>query len=453
MTRLLLLVLFLLPIFGHTSIAQFVVPRQPDDNITGVFTESPLTWQFQQLSADSIFLRGYGVVWDTVQKAWGDTVALLEQSAEPYQGGIKFVETIRSKSPGGTWSPSRRTEVYNPAAWESNQKAKPDSVFYFTWDTGLANWVLQKKIVYAKDSAGYVTQRATFLSGHVIADTLEQFVVDEYWDHPWRIRLVFDAQNGSYKLIDSTLYGFVNDTFCPTTIIFDFQSGQKKPFRRYDFQFFNTLDTYELVTDYWSEEVDFWQSFLQETQAIVPNQLWISKQYITRTSTGPKKYKSTQKYYHSDWSPRHFYYEYFPSLEAFPDSVVRRDYVRDSLNGLISAIIERFQPRYEYVEFFNRFKWEFAWGTAPTVSADQPAAPPAKVQVSRLDRNIFLLDFGPEATGKKHLSLFDTSGKQLKTWSATGNTLQIDLSMCPAGVFYLHIADGRSSQTIPLAVY
>ncbi len=439
--------------FCQALTAQYIAPRQPDDNITAVFTESPLTWQFQQLSTDSVFLRGYGVVWDTTQQAWGDTILLLEQSAEPYQGGLKFAETIRSKTLGSTWLPARRTEVFNPDGWLSNQKTKPDSVFHFTWDAGLASWALQKKIVYEKDLAGYVTLRSTYLSGHAVADTLEQFWVDTFWSVLLHHRLAYDFQSESYMPIDSTDYFFFTDTFSPSGRTYTFQTGQAKPFRRYDFKFFNILDTYELRTDFWSEEIDFWKAYSSENQVVLPNQFWFRKQYVIFTPMGQKKYRANEKYYYPDWSPKQFDYQYHPSLETFPDSVIRRDYLKDSNTGLISTIIERFQPRYEYVEFFNRFKWEFAWGAAPTVSAGQPTAAPAKARVSRVDRGVFMLDFGTETTGRKQLRLFDTSGKLLKTWHTADNTMEIDLSTFPAGIFYLHITDGRASQTVPLAVF
>ncbi|MBV6442953.1 MAG: hypothetical protein EPGJADBJ_04680 [Saprospiraceae bacterium] len=441
-------------IFSQASIsAQYIAPRQTDDNITGVFVESPLTWQFQQLSLDSIFLRGYGVDWDTLQNAWGDTVRLLEQSVEPYQGGLKFTERVWSKQPSGIWEPVHRTEVFNPAPWDTNQKSKPDSVFHFTWNTGQSDWVLQKKIVYAKDSMGWVTQRASFLVDHTVADTLEIFSNDN-WGHLSQYRLAYDFQNAAYVPVDSTVYLFVNDTFSPSAIVYNFQTGQSKPFRRYDFEFFNILDNYEIKTDYWSEEIDFWKLLLIETQAVVPNQYWITRNYRTITTMGPKTYKRIQRYHDSDWDPLKFDNEYLPSLEAFPDSVLRKNYLKDSSTGLISTIIEQFQPKYEFTTFFNRFKWEFAFGAAPTLSAESPVLPVPKILVRRLSGGVFQIEVGQDnQVIQSQMRLFDTSGRQLKNWNVTNSFTKIDISHFPAGVYYLNVLTGRSSQTVPLSIY
>lgn len=394
------------------------------------------------------------MIWDSVQHIWSDTTVLVEQSVEPFQAGLKFVEITRVRQPAGMWAPVRRNEVFNPIVWTTNQKTAPDSTFHFTWDSGLGDWTLQKKIVYAKDSADYVTQRSTFLSGHSIADTLEQFWVDDYWDQLWSSRMVFNEQNNLYKLLDSTAYAFVNDTFCPTTVIYDYQSGEKKPFRRYKFEFFNTLDNYELVTDHWSEEVNFWQAFLKENQIVVPNELRIANQYETRTSAGYKVYRRSQRYYDSDWDPLKFDTQYLPSLETFPDSVIRKNYLKDNNTGLISTIIEQIQPKYEYELFFNRFKWEFAFGAVPTVSAVSPVPLVPKILVSSLSGGVYQIDIGQDTQViQAQLRLFDASGRQLKTWKVTNSFTKIDISHYPAGVYYLNIVTGHSSQTVPLSVY
>ena len=77
---------------------------------------------------------------------------------------------------------------------------------------------------------------------------------------------------------------------------------------------------------------------------------------------------------------------------------------------------------------------------APLTSAEISEALPARVYPNPTD-DIVTLEF--EASGVYNLTLMDITGKALLRQIAEGQTVQIDLSAYPAGIYLLMMSDGK----------
>lgn len=449
-------VLLALSLLGCLSLGaqRLVIPNLPDDNITGVFCESPMTWQHQKISEESYSLTAYQIAWNTAQNQWGDTVACVEQTkTTSLSGSQRFTELLWTKNPLGQWSKSGLTEVFNAPNWEMDKKPVPDSMHQYQWDKSKGGWLIQKKILFLKDSSGNPLKRSVFIKNPAQADTIEAFYLDKFWNTLWRERKVFQPQSTDYFIIDSSSFFFPNYAFLASYVIKKNENGAQKPYRRGVFEYVIPTETYDLNIDRWSDTLGFWQRLERITNQLDSTNFLHLRDYTQRTPVSYKLTKRLKNQYDSNWQPFQFTTGFYSLISDTPDSTIQKDYIKDDSTGLIRTIVEQFKPKYQ--QFQNRTKWEFAPGKKESVSAPEPvSAAVLPLRVSRLSAQSFQLDFDADpAIQSCHLRLFDVSGRSLKDWQeANRSSVSVDLSAFSAGMYYLHVTTGRGSRAVPLVV-
>lgn len=430
--------------------AQERLPDASFDNIQEVFWESPLTIKPLTNLSDGEVIQGYLLAWDSMSETWADTLSMIEHSMVGGQGlQKKYTEIYYSKpSGGGALKKRHQITVYNPADWDGDPQRLPDSVLFDHWNSTSGQWGRLKKIEYEKIINDEIYNRMTTLLDHARPDTLENITYDAFWDDMIKYRSVLDPNTGSYIGLDSTIYVFFNGR-CISFVVREIQADTIKFARRDIFDYGNIpIPAYTITTQYWSDSLGTFLTEKRFSHFDFQDEYRIFEEFNTLEDFEFRTYRRKYLQYSPDGLPVQFDDELYPGLGSFPDTVYRKDFLYDSISGLLKfiTISQKIYPG----DWENYRQWVF---TAPESVGIPNKKQPIVRNVHRktLARGVFQLEL-PQSLVPGHIIIFDASGQILQAQKSQSALLDVDLSGKPSGLYYLHIRSSFGTLSIPLPV-
>ncbi len=430
-------VLLLGEISSQTPNNAYITPDLHGENLSGLFLESPLTLQYHQLldSHGIQQITAYKRAWNEATMAWGDTIAAFKQQVEQLPGFTSATETRWLKKQEA-FIPTQKTVVFNRVNWRWNLKNSPDSTFFYTWDTGVNEWVLTKKIVYKKLNS-YVYERCVFLNSNTVADSIWYYQIN-YPGQLTSYRQHRTNTGNTYETTDSLDYYYINyDTLCTSYTHRKKIDNSFQRYRRYDYTHFSAYDSYRVKVFRNYDNASF--IFLCQYEKIVDLQhfsIGTSKDtFILNVPYLPAVHGSSFQY-DTQWIPLNGFVEYRHSASPNPDSILRYTFSRNIAYNIVDKIDQ--EIRYQVnTEYKNQSQWLFAFEDLP-VHTEIANSPLSKTIFSILgiDSSNRCAVLGNNTKNQQYiLKVFNSQGGQLLQTPFTEPTFCFSVDNWPPGVY------------------
>jgi hypothetical protein len=340
-------------------------PDVPTDNITEAFMESPFTWQYNKLVQEQGIhtITGYKIQWDNTAMNWGDTLEIIQQGTESTPSGLVATE-IRWKKNGISFLSTHKTVVYNTNNWLFGSKTMSDSTIYSTRDISNTEWLVKKKVINKKNK-GYLSERAVYLDGHSLADSLNTFII------PYSGKLIgYMQQAPLFTITDSIqyIYSFL-DTTCLSYTHMRKNGDKFSKHRRVDYKFLGLNGSYRKIINrpyLVMDSLIVW-TFAHQYELIRDDSAYeIGISYDTLIQFTPTLTNTKSAVLHCDeeWVPLDTRWDYKYSFNGSPDSSALFTYARDSGTGLISEIVKELQLDFGG-DYKKEHKWVFSYQEEP----------------------------------------------------------------------------------------
>ncbi len=429
--------------FAQPNTYYYHAPDMPDENISGLFLESPLTLQYPEM----VVAKGiksvvaYKNLWDTLANSWGDTVMVFKQEITETTASIMASET-RWRKNGAQLTPLQKIEIYNHPTWTWGSILSSDSVKTYYWDVATNVWELDKKITF-KRYKWYVTERSVFNGNNLQPDNIWIYAfpgIGEITCHRKE-----KLSTGDYLVRDSLFYLCQFDTLC-------------------DYYYHSVWN--ESLGAFRIEE-HFNLSHIQKIVGIARyvyvngggNPFFVSQIYKGKYEDTKVTLFAIDTFvlgapdlldlytrlfeFGSDWRPKRKKEEFLYSLSGPQDSFVRHNYVlHDSLKLVISSTKEK--RIYIFEPYLPQLRWLFSFAGEAVSSSQEPQPLKSKAQIQIYgtvsgEQMVQLVDWH-NSNKEKKITVFGRDGTVCYQDIFLGETHRFNLEGFPPGAYIAQVS-------------
>jgi hypothetical protein len=425
-------------------------PDVPNENISGLFLESPLTLQYQDMVGEKGIksVIAYKSLWDTLANTWGDTIMVFKQEVTETTASILATETQWHKN-GTQLAPLRKIDIFNPPNWTWGSVLSPDSIKAYHWEVTTNAWKLDKKVVYQRYK-WYITERLVYMADNPQPDTIWTYSfpgVGEITCHKKE-----KLNTGGYLVQDSLLYLYQFDTLCD----YYFHSSWDTAIGS-----FRIVEYFEL---YYIQKIIFTSRYVYAIGGGNPSfttKVYKGKFEDTKTLTFevdtlvvgyPNLYGlySNILQFDDDWLPKERREEFAYSLLGPQDSFIRHSYVlHDSLKLVTTSTREK--RIYLFEPFSPQMRWLFSFANVSLSPSYEPIDVSNKQPLLQIigttaagGQIAQLMDFG-NLNSSKRITILGRDGTVCYQDEFMGETHRFDLDDWPPGIYIAQVtsSDGR----------